>query len=78
MLSLCWLLSASHEETTLREIAAKARTSESQIIKYFQSKAGILDALFSRTRAYLDEPLKRLCEETEDPSLVLEKGETRK
>ncbi len=65
--------SKGHEETTLREIAAKARTSESQIVKYFQSKAGILDALFGRARAYIDEPLKKLCEETEDSLLILEK-----
>jgi AcrR family transcriptional regulator len=62
-----------HEETTLREIAARARTSESQIIKYFQSKAGILDALFELARSHIDVPFKRLFEEIDDPSTLLEK-----
>jgi len=65
-----------HEETRFQEIATRAGTSESQVTKYFGSKAGLLDALFSKARAYIDEPLKALREETEDPFLILERVST--
>jgi AcrR family transcriptional regulator len=62
-----------HEETKFQEIAAKARTSESQMVKYFGSKAGILDVLFSKARLYIDEPFERICKEKSDPIAILEK-----
>ena len=60
-----------HRETKLREIASKARTSESQVVKYFQSKAGVLDALLSQARIRIQDALNVLQKEKEDPVLIL-------
>lgn len=62
-----------HEETRLREIAATARTSESQVIKYFESKAGILEALIGEARILINDSFEKAQKNTEDPILTLEK-----
>lgn len=65
-----------HEETRLREIAAAARTSESQIIKYFKSKAGLLDTLIEDVRIRIDDCFKEAQKITEEPILIFEKIST--
>src|SRR5215469_11355894 len=43
-----WLFAAKgYEQTTTAMIARQASTSESQIIKHFQSKQGVLEAIFN-------------------------------
>jgi len=60
-----------HRETKLREIASEAHTSESQVVKYFQSKSGVLDALLTQARIRIQDALDALQREKEDPVLVL-------
>lgn len=60
-----------HRETKLREIASEAHTSESQVVKYFHSKAGVLDALLVQARVRIQEALHAHQKEQEDPALVL-------
>ncbi len=60
-----------HRETKLREIASEAHTSESQVVKYFQSKAGVLDALLIQARSRIQDGFDKLQKENKDPVLVL-------
>lgn len=61
-----------HEETRLREIAASARTSESQVIKYFETKVGLLGALIDDAWNKINESFIKAQENTVEPILVLE------
>ena len=65
------LAEKGYRETKLREIASGAHTSESQVVKYFQSKAGVLDALLTQARIRIQDALDALQREKEDPVLVL-------
>ncbi len=56
-----------HEKTRLREIASNARTSESQIIKYFHSKNGVLDALINKAVKHIVDSLQQLQSQNDNP-----------
>jgi len=60
-----------HRETKLREIASEARTSESQVVKYFHSKAGVLDALLIQARSRIQDGFDKLKKEKKKPVFVL-------
>ena len=60
-----------HRETKLREIASEAHTSESQVVKYFHSKAGVLDALLIQARSRIQDGFDKIQKENNDPVLVL-------
>ncbi len=62
-----------HEETKLREIAAGAQTSESQVIKYFHSKTGLLDALIKKAIKHMDDSIQELRKQNDDPLVVIRK-----
>ena len=60
-----------YRETKLREIASDAHTSESQVVKYFQSKAGVLDALLIQARSRIQDSFDKLQKEKTNPVLIL-------
>lgn len=62
-----------HEETRLREIAAAAHTSESQVVKYYESKAGLLEAIIGEVRSKINNAFKQAQKDENDPVLILDR-----
>lgn len=62
-----------HDETRLREIAAAAGTSESQVVKYYESKTGLLEALIGEMRANINDAFNKAQKNTGDPIITLER-----
>src|SRR5918999_2940128 len=55
-----------YEQTATSAIAREAGTSESQLMRYFGGKAGLLEALFDQAWTDLNERVKRVVEGNED------------
>lgn len=62
-----------HDETRLREIAAAAGTSESQIVKYYESKTGLLEALIGEMRANINDAFNKAQKDEGAPIITLER-----
>lgn len=62
-----------HDETRLREIAAAAGTSESQVVKYYESKTGLLEALIGGMRANINDAFYKAQNDEDDPVITLER-----
>lgn len=62
-----------HDETRLREIAAAAGTSESQVVKYYESKTGLLEALNGEMRVNIDDAFNKAQKDETDPLITLER-----
>jgi len=62
-----------HDETRLREIAAAAGTSESQVVKYYESKTGLLEALIGEMRANINNAFNKAQKDDDDPIITLER-----
>jgi AcrR family transcriptional regulator len=60
-----------YEQTATSAIAREAGTSESQLMRYFGGKAGLLEALFDEAWADLNERVKRVIEANDDSRTTL-------
>jgi AcrR family transcriptional regulator len=60
-----------YEQTATSAIAREAGTSESQLMRYFGGKAGLLEAIFEEAWADLNERVKRVIEANEDSRTTL-------
>jgi AcrR family transcriptional regulator len=60
-----------YEQTATSAIAREAGTSESQLMRYFGGKAGLLEVLFDEAWADLNERVKRVIEANEDSRTTL-------
>jgi AcrR family transcriptional regulator len=60
-----------YELTTTSAIARDARTSESQLMRHFGSKAGLLEALFNEAWRPLNERVERVVATVHDPHAAL-------
>ena len=56
-----------YENTTTSAIARRAGTSESQLIKHFGSKEGLLESIFDQSWQQMDRGLRRILEAAETP-----------
>src|SRR5437588_12362324 len=54
--------SRGYENTSTAMIAREARTSESQLVKHFGGKEGLLEAIFDEGWMRLEEPFKKIDE----------------
>src|SRR3954464_1679897 len=60
-----------YESTTTSAIARRAGTSESQLIKHFGSKEGLLEAIFGQTWDRLGSALHQAVERADSPTAKL-------
>jgi AcrR family transcriptional regulator len=56
-----------YQQTSTAQVAREASTSESQLIKHFGSKDGLLEALFDAVWADLNDRIKELASAERDP-----------
>jgi AcrR family transcriptional regulator len=63
--------SDGYESTTTSAIARRAGTSESQLIKHFGSKEGLLEALFNQTWQRIGPSLEQAVAQVESPTAKL-------
>ena len=54
-----------YEQTSTAAIAREAGTSESQLVRYFSGKSGLLEAIFNESWAALDDSITKLTSEAE-------------
>ena len=60
-----------YEQTPTSSIAREAGTSESQLVRYFGGKAGLLEAIFNESWAPLSDPLQQVVAAAPDPKTAI-------
>lgn len=61
-----------YEQTSTAAIAREAGTSESQLVRYFEGKAGLLDAIFNESWKPLNERVEQIGSSSSGRDAVLE------
>lgn len=61
-----------YEQTSTAAIAREAGTSESQLVRYFEGKAGLLDAIFNESWRPLNEKVEQIGSSSSGRQAVLE------
>ncbi|HUF17133.1 MAG TPA: TetR/AcrR family transcriptional regulator [Thermoanaerobaculia bacterium] len=61
-----------YEQTSTAAIAREAGTSESQLVRYFEGKAGLLDAIFNESWKPLNEKVEQIGSSSSGRQAVLE------